>query len=162
MNAAIWAAIIAAVASIIVVLIQKFVRDRSKKESERINAALNRVKGGIDQPTANQQVGRTIHCTGWARNLEAGLHLWLAVETGGCIWFKEDELYIDSNGRWEAKVFEDGATQEFVIALFVANDDAHKQIRDWFQTGAGIGKYSELTRVAGTLRLDRVDGLRLN
>ena len=79
MNVAIWAAIIAGVASIIVVLIQKFVRDRSKKESERINAALNRVKGGIDKPTANQQVGRTIHCTGWARNLEANLHLWLAV-----------------------------------------------------------------------------------
>ncbi|HKC62711.1 MAG TPA: hypothetical protein VKB86_03695 [Pyrinomonadaceae bacterium] len=162
MDTAIWAALIAAVASIAGILIQKKVRDRSKKEADPIDVALNQVKGGIDKPAANQQVGRTIHCTGWARDLEAGLHLWLAVESGGFVWFKENEIYVDGNGRWEANVYEDGATQEFVISLFVANGDAHKQIHDWFQIGFGTGEYPELKRVAGTIRLDRVDGLRLS
>lgn len=120
------------------------------------------MRGGIDSPAANQPIGSTIQCTGSARDLDTGLHLWLAVEAGGFVWFKENEIYVDRNGRWEAMVYEDGATQEFAISLFVANDDAHQQILDWFQTGIGTGQYPELRRVAGTQRLDRVDGLRRN
>jgi len=163
MDVAIWVAIIAAVGSIIVVLIQKYVKDRTSASAARTKAALNKVVAEIDKPTADQVIGRTIRCSGWARDVSVSHHLWLAVEAGGFIWFKEDEIVVDGNSTWEATIFEDGATAEFAVSLYVANDDAHQKILDWFLTGINTGgQYPELQRLVGTRRIARVDRLRLS
>ncbi len=161
MDVAIWAAVIAAIGGIIVALIQKYGRGGSAASSPTVEASLDRVKGGIDKPIQNQVVARTCRCSGWAREVGPGIYLWLAVEVNGLIWPKEGEIHLDRNKRWETTIFEDGATDQFSLSLLAANEDAHNQILDWFQTGFGTGAYAELRRIAGTRRIDRVDGLRL-
>ncbi|HEV7796586.1 MAG TPA: hypothetical protein VGO73_00405 [Pyrinomonadaceae bacterium] len=163
MDVGIWVAIIAAVGSIVVVLIQKYVKDRTSATAARTTAAaLNKVVAEIDKPASDQVIGRTIRCSGWARDVSERHHLWLAVEAGGFTWFKEDEIFVDENSTWEAMIFEDGATAEFAVSLYVANDDAHQKILDWFRTGINTGgQYPELQRLPGTRRIARVDRLRL-
>jgi hypothetical protein len=158
MDTAIWAAVIGAAGTIIVALIQI----RRQRHTETPHPNLDRVRGAIDEPRPNSIIPRTIKCSGWARDIGLGLHLWLAVEVNDFIWPKEGELQVDRNNRWSNTVFEDGAVQEFSLCLFVANEDAHQLILDWFQTGYGTGKYGELKRIAGTRRIDRIDGLRLD
>lgn len=118
----------------------------------------------IGQPTKNQMVERTIHCTGTATGVQHDMHLWLAVETRETrvrIWPKEGEVLVDNANRWSATIFEDGATKSFSISLFIANPEANKFIRDWLEKGRVTGEYSSLTGIAGSARLDRVGGLHL-
>lgn len=104
---------------------------------------------------------RKIECSGFASDISPGLHFWLAVEVNGLIWPKEGEISVDGNGRWSKTVFEDGAIDKFSLSLIVANKDADKAIEQWFQQGQGTGQYERLTKIFGTQRLDRVDGLCL-
>lgn len=127
-----------------------------------VQVQLNQVRGKIDEPAAGETVGRTIECSGWARELAPGLHLWLATEVNGVIWPKGSEVHVDGNGRWSKTIFEDGALTEFSVSLYVANEDAHKAIADWLYTGQQTDKYERLSKVFGTERIDRVDGLRLS
>lgn len=123
--------------------------------SARTSTALNRVEGSIDTPAPNQVIGRTIPCSGWARNLTDGQHLWLAVEANGDACFKKDEVYIDGNDHWEVTLVDDGATQQFDLSLFVVDDNAHQQIHDWLQAEPGTR-----SRIEGAARIARVDNLR--
>jgi hypothetical protein len=59
---------------------------------------LNKVKGEFTEPSA-KNIGRTIHCSGTIMNWDPTLHLWLAVEVDGYIWFKDSELDVDSKHK---------------------------------------------------------------
>jgi hypothetical protein len=76
------------------------------------------------------------------------------------VWPKEGEVSVD-NGRWSATIFEDGVTKKFSIALLLANPDADKDIRKWLDEGRRKGEYDEMKGFPGTVRVARVDGLRL-
>jgi hypothetical protein len=117
----------------------------------------------IVQPTKNQIVERTIHCSGTATGVQNNLHLWLAVETHETevrIWPK-GEVLVDNLNRWSATIFEDGATKRFSISLFIANPEGDKIIRDWLENGRVTGEYPHMTGIAGSERLDRVGSVRL-
>jgi hypothetical protein len=117
--------------------------------------------GRIEQPSHGQKVNKTCECSGWVKNIDAGSHLWLAVEVNGLIWFKEGEIHPDKNNKWNAIVFEDGATKEFALALYIADESAHQRILEWINDGKRTGQYSQLDRVVGAQRLHRIDKLRL-
>ena len=120
------------------------------------------VQGGIDQPKPGQAMERTCQCSGWASSVGPDMHLWLAVELGGLVWPKEGEIHPDSNNRWNGVIFEDGANDEFSLALYVANEDGHRRIRDWFEIGKRSGQYAEMRGIAGVQRIARIDRLRLS
>ena len=127
-----------------------------------VQVQLNQVRGAIDEPRAGQSVARKIECSGWAKDVNAGVHLWLATEVDGLLWPKGSEAYVGSDGRWTKTVFEDGAIAEFSLSLFVADADAHRAIVKWLEGGQKVGKYATLSGVLGMDRLDRVDGLHLS
>jgi hypothetical protein len=117
----------------------------------------------IIQPTKNQTVERTIHCSGIATGVQNNMHLWLAIETHETevrIWPK-GEVLVDNTNAWSATIFEDGATKRFSISLFIANPEADKIIQDWLENGRVTGEYPHMTGIAGSERLDRVGGVRL-
>ena len=121
--------------------------------------ALDRVRGKIEQPTLNQEVGKDFRCAGKVEGGGAGCHLWLAVEIDGFIWPKERELLVDEEGRWEDTVYEQGSAGKFSISLYAANDRANRRIRAWLDRGDRTNHYSRLRRLPDTRRLQRVDGL---
>jgi hypothetical protein len=93
--------------------------------------------------------------------MQPGLSLWLAVEVGDLVWPKESKVAPDQDNKWSATVFEDGATETFAIALFVADSKVDKRIGKWLEAGRSTGNYSELKGIPGARRIARVDGLRL-
>ena len=124
--------------------------------------APQRPRATIDAPSPNQLVVRTIPCNGSATGIQPDLHLWLAVEANGFIWPKEGEVYVDTEDRWSATIFEDGTAKEFSVALLVANAEANNVIRAWLEKGRLKGEYALIKRISGTELLARADGLRLN
>ena len=70
--------------------------------------SLAKATGGIMQPAANSVVGRAISATGWSRDIDRGLHLWLIVEVDNHKWPKGDELQTAADGTWRSDVYEDG------------------------------------------------------
>ena len=120
-------------------------------------------RGTIFEPRANQTVRRTINCSGSATGLRPGMHLWLAVESNGFIWPKETSIRVDRDNQWQTTIFEDGASKKFSLALLVADDEGDKVIREWLSAGQkNNGAYVEMKAFAGTVRIARVDGLRLS
>jgi len=118
----------------------------------------------ITHPTANEVVDRTILCTGTATGIQDNMHLWLAVETYDKkvrIWPKEGEVLLDKANHWNSTIFEDGATQEFSISLWIADPVGDKFIRDWLSGGRSNGEYRNLKGIKGADRLIRVDRLTL-
>jgi hypothetical protein len=119
------------------------------------------LKATIDEPKAGQTVTRrTFICKGTARGVGPQTHLWLAIEANNHIWPKESEVRV-SDGTWENTVYEDGATDRFSISLFSANDAAERQITQWIEAGKRTGQYTELVGIPGTVRLARIDNLKL-
>lgn len=116
----------------------------------------------IDEPHQNQTVGRTIHCSGWATGIQPTMHLWLTVEANRFIWPKEGEVLVDSENRWRAIIFEDGAIKRFSVALLVTGPEGDKLIREWLEDGRRKGEYAEMKGIPGAERIARIDGLRLN
>lgn len=116
----------------------------------------------ISRPTKGT-VERTIPCSGTATGVQNNMHLWLAIETlhetEVRIWPKA-EVFVNNN-RWDAIIFEDGATRKFSISLFIADPEADKTIKDWLEDGRVTGEYPYMTGIAGSERLDRVEGLSL-
>lgn len=125
------------------------------------NETYDQVTGSFDEPKLNALVGRTIHCSGVVSGMQPGLSLWLAIEVGNLVWPKEGKVLPD-DGNWTATIFEDGATDKFSLALFVADKAADQRIKDWLDAGRRIGEYAEWKDIRGARRLARVDGLRLN
>jgi hypothetical protein len=126
-----------------------------------VQVQLNQVRGRIEEPAPSLTVARKIECAGWATGLAPGLHLWLATEVNGLIWPKGSEIRVDSNDRWSKTIFEDGAITEFSVSLLVANAEAHDAMTKWLQAGQQAGNFERLSKVFGTERIDRVDGLSL-
>jgi hypothetical protein len=120
-----------------------------------------RLRAAIDDPRPNQTVIRTIHCSGSATNIPPNMHLWLVIEANGFIWPKEGEVHIDKD-RWSATIFEDGVSNQFSVALLIANPEADKFIREWLEQGKRKGKYARIKVIPGTERIARVDGLHLS
>jgi hypothetical protein len=118
------------------------------------------LRATIDDPSRNQTVLRTIHCSGSVIGVRPNMRLWLAVETNDFIWPKEGGVRTDRD-RWSATIFEDGATKKFSLALLVANPEADRFIRKWLDDGRRTGVYAELKGIPGADRITRIDGLRL-
>ena len=134
----VWQSVIGLLSFVVALIAVFFVINRVEAPHHALQLAqnvaqvqLNQVRGGIDEPSARQSVDRKIECSGWAKDLAAGVHLWLATEVGGLLWPKGSEVYLGSDGRWSKTIFEDGAVAEFSLSLFVANSDAHKAILKW-------------------------------
>ena len=123
------------------------------------HSVLDWAKGEINQPTSGQIVDDVISCSGWGECIGSKLHLWLAVEIKGCIWPKEGEIFVNNDGSWSKKIYEEGATDSFSLSLYVANKKAHRKIRTWLDKNAPNNNYSELQRPPGLMRLDRVGDL---
>ncbi len=120
----------------------------------------------ITHPIKDETVDRTILCTGTASGIEADKHLWLTVETYDndnkiLIWPKEGELVVDKAHKWSRTIFEHGATQQFAIAVYLADNVGDQFIREWLGAGRLKGGYSNLYGIIGADRLTRVDGLTL-
>jgi hypothetical protein len=120
-----------------------------------------RPRATVDEPSPDQTVGRTIHCSGSATGVPPSMHLWLTVEATGFVWPKEGEVHVDKDNRWLATIFEDGAIKRFSVALLIANPEADKTIREWLEEGRSKGEYTEMKGIRGTERIARIDGLRL-
>jgi hypothetical protein len=90
------------------------------------------------------------------------MHLWLAVEVNGFLWPKEAEWNVGPDGRWTATVYQDSATSSFSLDLLVADEDANGKIGAWIERGKREGgRFEKMDWFEGTVRLDRIDGLRL-
>lgn len=125
------------------------------------NEAYDNVAGSVDEPRPNEIVGRTIRCSGTVTGLQPGLSLWLAVEAAGLVWPKENRVLPDKAGRWSVLVFEDGASAEFAVSLYLTDPRTDRRITRWLEAGTRTGKYSEWRSIPGGRRLARADGLRL-
>jgi len=119
------------------------------------------LKARIEQPSADQIVGRTFDCSGWATGIRPPTHLWLAVEAHGFVWPREGPVVVGADNQWTAQVFEDGRSPEFALALYAADGEGDQAIRAWLDEGARRGEYAEVKSFAGARRLHRVEGLRL-
>jgi hypothetical protein len=117
------------------------------------------VKGQINEPSPNQGVESTISCSGWVEGVGPECHLWLAVEAGGNIWYKEGEFFAEDDGSWQKSIYEDGKTEAFFISLYAANNHANKRIRAWLDEGDKTGNYNSMRRERGARRIARIDGL---
>lgn len=125
----------------------------------RDRSVLDWVKGRISQPHLSEEVDDVIPCSGWVEGLGSNLHLWLAVESKGCIWPKEGEIFADHDGSWSKTVYEDGAADSFHLSLLVADKKANRRIRAWLDKCDETGNYSQLQGRAGLRRIDRVNDL---
>ena len=121
----------------------------------------DKVKGTIEEPKPKQVVGPTFHCSGTVNGMAPTFSLWLVVEVGNLKWPKENKVVVDQENRWSATIFEDGAANEFSVALFLGNSAVDKRILKWLERGRRTGTYAELKGIPGARRLDRVDKLRL-
>jgi hypothetical protein len=117
------------------------------------------VSGVISNPQKGDVVDDTFDCLGSAEGLVPGLHLWLATEIEGRIWPKEGQVIVNDSGLWKKTVCEEGAAAKFSISLFSADEEGHRQIRNWFESCESSGSYTELRKPPGMIRLARVDGL---
>ena len=153
-----WSAVIGAGGTITAALVPAiFARQASVR-----NKSYDKVTGSISNPQPDEEVRRTFKCSGVVTGMQAGLSLWLAVEVGDLVWPKESKVAPDQDNKWSATVFEDGATETFAIALFVADSKVDRRIGKWLEAGRSSGNYSELKGIPGARRIARVDGLRLN
>ena len=153
-----WSAVIGAGGAITAALVPAiFARQASVR-----NKSYDKVTGSISNPQPDEAVRRTFKCSGVVTGMQPGLSLWLAVEVGDLVWPKESKVAPDQDNKWSATVFEDGATETFAIALFVADSKVDKRIGKWLEAGRSTGNYSELKGIPGARRIARVDGLRLN
>jgi len=123
-----------------------------------------KVSGSIEIPTQNEKVGKTFRCAGVITGLEPGLDLWLAVEKGDGIWPKEGRLVPGPDNTWTTNVFEEGRFEEgrsdrFSIALYVADPGASKRIQDWLDEGARTRSYEPMKNLQGARRIARIDNL---
>ncbi len=141
-----------------------FIKTPTKTKSWwRRRVALEEVEGILTQPISGQIVGDDgFVCSGFTKPvpLPKGVHLWLAVEIDGRIWPKESELSVKEDGSWAKTIFEEGMTTKFAVSLFAADPFGHKHIRKWLRSSEKAGKYPELYRMPGMIRLKRVTGLR--
>jgi len=142
-----------------IVVVYREIPSRSESKYQKPVATIN-------QPFKNKPVDRTILCNGTATGIQDNMHLWLAVETYDKkvrIWPKEGELVVNkANDCWSSTIFEDGATQQFSIAVYLADNVGHQFILDWLEAGRLKGEYGELMGINGTERLTRVEGLTLS
>ena len=152
-----WTAMIGAGGTIAAALITGLL---ARQTSVR-NKSYDKVTGSISEPQPSATVPKTFMCSGVVTGMQPGLSLWLAVEVGGLVWPKESKVAPDQDNKWSATVFEDGATETFAIALFVADSKVDRRIGKWLEAGRSTGNYSELKGIPGARRIARVDGLRL-
>ena len=117
------------------------------------------VEGSIKEPSSNQVVDATFLCSGRAAGLKPGLHLWLVVETDGCLWPKEGEVSVQDDGSWNKMIFEEGKADEFSLSLWAVNAKGDRCVRDWFKECDAVGNYRELRRISGMHRVARINGL---
>jgi hypothetical protein len=121
--------------------------------------ALDSVGGCIGSPVANQTVDASFTCSGEISGLQAGVHLWLAIEVAGRLWPKEGEIVALDDGSWSKTIFEEGDAGRFSLSLWAVNAAGDKAIRAWLEECERSGEYAELHRLPGMRRLARVDGL---
>jgi hypothetical protein len=147
---------------------EKFKRDtyNNSKPVDRLGPKVDydlvaNVTGSIEEPTPNQKVCKTFRCSGVVAGLQEGLSLWLAVEKGVRIWPKESRPVPGTDNKWTVYLFEDGGSDNFSVALFIADQRASKRIQAWLDEGARTGNYVEMKNLQGARRIVRIDGLSI-
>jgi len=162
-NNLIWLMSVVIVAPLVGYIITLYIERRlPRPDTDSYLQNLQRPWGRIDEPRAYQTVGRTIHCSGTATGIPLGACLWLAVESGGFIWPKEGGFTVYKDNQWQATISEDGATKRFSVGLYLVNAEGKQAIEDWFEAAKNNdGEYAEKRAFIGTMRIARVDGLRL-
>ena len=130
--------------------------DRRKQRGEDVYRA---VQGTITVPKSGEMIGTSYACSGTVTGLQPGLSLRLAIEVGGLIWPKEDNVRVDSDqSKWSAELFEQGNDNgQFSLSLYVVNGDASDQIWHWIERSREMGSYQGLTGIPGGRRLAIVD-----
>jgi hypothetical protein len=132
-------------------------KNREDRRRQRGEDIYRNVQGTITAPKDNEMVGTSYSCSGTITDLPPGLSLRLAVEVGGLIWPKEDNVRIDQN-KWSAELFEQGKdNEEFSLSLYVVNADASGQIWHWLERSREAGSFQGLTNIPGARRLAIVD-----
>jgi hypothetical protein len=137
-----------------------FVPETGQAKSQ---SALDKVKGEIRTPRANEVVEDVISCSGWAKGegLGSNLHLWLAVRIKDRMWIKEGEVLPDADHSWTKRIHETGAPEAFSLALYVADDEANDKVKAWFEQCDRVKGYRALEwKISGLQWLDQVDNLR--
>jgi hypothetical protein len=158
---ALWPAIVGAVGTVTAAVIAGLFGLSARQASVR-KKSYDQVTGTINEPHSDQPIGRTFRCSGKVTGMQPGLSLWLAVEVGPLVWPKESIVAPDQDNNWSTTVFEDGATAEFAVGLYVGDAKVDRRIRKWFEEGKRTGNYSELRGIPDARRLARTENLRLN
>lgn len=131
---------------------------------EKSIAAIVRAHGSIEAPKNKQKVEYAIFCSGYAKDIYPGCHLWLVVEIKGQIWPK-DEIYVGEKGKghWNSVVQQESKKRgQFALAFYAADEKAHQQIENWMEKGNKDSNYEGLHKPSFLKQLDVVTGLHLN
>jgi len=138
------------------------------------------VKGRFDAPHRNQvlftrremETGldvADIDCKGEIYDLPKGFHLWIAVEIDGFVYFKEPEVKVTpgvngARGTWTTAFREPtppDRSKEFSLRLYVANDEANYQIKNWLDTGREKNVYEKISFISNTVIVEHVDNIHI-
>jgi hypothetical protein len=149
-------------------------RSEEQKELDELKAKFNvfvksreqlpKISGKIKMPMGGDTVPNTFDCAGTLAGFKEGegVHIWLAVEVDGFIWPKERQLQVGDDGKWSTRVYENGSGSKFSLILIAADEVAHAKIEEWLARGKSNGdKYESMNTIEGSVRLDRIDNLRL-
>lgn len=121
-------------------------------------------QGKIEKPKTGLFVGREFQVSGSLNNVPPKYHVWITVEIGGLLWFKEPEIH-KSDKKWNMTITEDGNPPNgvFSIVLVLVSSEGQKIIKERFSEGKRTGEYPgfRITEIPGASRLDIVSDLKL-
>lgn len=121
-------------------------------------------QGKIEKPKTGLTVERKFQVSGNLNNVPPKYHVWIAVEIGGLLWFKEPEIH-KSDKKWNMTITEDGNPPNgvFSITLVLVSSEGQKIIKEWFYEGKRMGEYPgfKITEIPGASRLDIISDLKL-
>lgn len=125
----------------------------------------SKITGAVNSPVNNQVVGTTIECEGSISGTLNGQYIWLAISELGennevLYWPKEEIVDIDKQGRWTAKVFEDGPGTVVDISMLLVEKEIHQKFKSWFDQGAKSGSYPGISDIKAE-ELFRVEDIRV-
>ena len=146
--------------------------EQIKERDEQIKRFVNtpvimlRVSGTIDSPVPGSPVESTFQCKGTTKDLPPeGVHMWIAVMSGGLTWPKGNELSVKEDGTWFSQVShesKDVSGSKFSLILIAADDVAHNEIEKWIDICQKTGSFEGMKYSYGVhFTKYRVDNLRL-
>jgi len=100
-------------------------------------------EGHVLSPAAGDTVSTAFRATGDFANIPSGHHVWLAVEVGNLLWFKEPE--IPAAGRqWSREIVHGAGGGPFALCLVEVSAAGQRAVESWLRTGQRTGSYPGL------------------